>query len=658
MAADHSEARVVDYSRQGLWTVGRCLHASNYAKIPGWQGLPLGCALAIGYPEPAAPGNRQARADRSARSWLEASVVAMTVALRRSTVERSPLDEASAAAADNPPPALPPGIKPYLSAFQNWSGEIVVDSLWTCSVSSPEEVVMLANWARTNAYRLRPRGYSHNWSPLAIPPGTTCGDRVLLVDTTASLTTISVNPGAPASVTAQAGASMQAILSALEECGYGLTHHPAPGDLTIGGVLAIDGHGTAVPADGETLEPGHTFGSVSNLVLSITAVVWDAASDAYVLRTFRRTEPAIGALMAHLGRAFVTEVTLRVGANAMMRCRSHMDIPASEMFGAPSARGRSIEKFLAESGRVEAIWFPFTANPWLKVWTKTTTKPPSSREVGSPYNYPFSDRLSPRLTSLMGRLQVALPRLVPMLGKMQWACAAAGLAATAGWDLWGWSKNMFLYIRPDTLRVTANGYAIICRRTDVQRVIHEFTALYQSKVAEYRALHQYPMNGPVEIRVTGLDHPDDVGIAGAQPVLLSAARPRPDHPEWDCAVWLDLLAVPHTPYANRFYREVEQWCLANFTGNYASVRVEWSKGWGYTDEAAWADAAVLGVGVPASLSHGQPAGQQFCDAHAILDELDPHRIYVSPLLDTLLGPSRADQHQHQSDPTSGDRVAA
>jgi FAD/FMN-containing dehydrogenase len=362
MAADHSEARVVDYSRQGLWTVGRCLHASNYAKIPGWQGLPLGCALAIGYPEPAAPGNRQARADRSARSWLEASVVAMTVALRRSTVERSPLDEASAAAADNPPPALPPGIKPYLSAFQNWSGEIVVDSLWTCSVSSPEEVVMLANWARTNAYRLRPRGYSHNWSPLAIPPGTTCGDRVLLVDTTASLTTISVNPGAPASVTAQAGASMQAILSALEECGYGLTHHPAPGDLTIGGVLAIDGHGTAVPADGETLEPGHTFGSVSNLVLSITAVVWDAASDGYVLRTFRRTEPAIGALMAHLGRAFVTEVTLRVGANAMMRCRSHMDIPASEMFGAPSARGRSIEKFLAESGRVEAIWFPFTAN--------------------------------------------------------------------------------------------------------------------------------------------------------------------------------------------------------------------------------------------------------------------------------------------------------
>ena len=198
----------------------------------------------------------------------------------------------------------------------------------------------------------------------------------------------------------------------------------------------------------------------------------------------------------------------------------------------------------------------------------------------------------------MGRLQSALPQLAPVLGKMQWGCAAAGLAATDGWDLWGWSKNTFLYIRPHTLRVTANAYAIVCRRSDVQRVIHEFTALYQSKVAEYRAVHRYPMNGPVEIRVTGLDHPDDVGVVGPQPVLLSATRPRPDHPEWDCAVWLDILTVPGTPYANRFYREVEKWCLANFTADYASVRVEWSKGWGYTDEAAWTDPAVLGVSVP------------------------------------------------------------
>ena len=48
--------------------------------------------------------------------------------------------------------------------------------------------------------------------------------------------------------------------------------------------------------------------------------------------------------------AVVTEVTLRVGENAMVRCRSYMDIPASEMFGAPAAGGlRSFEKFRSQS---------------------------------------------------------------------------------------------------------------------------------------------------------------------------------------------------------------------------------------------------------------------------------------------------------------------
>ena len=533
------------------------------------------------------------------------------------------------------PPELPAGITPYLQVFENWSGEIVADSLWTCSVSSPEQIVELANWAVTNGYRLRPRGYTHNWSPLTIAPGTTCADRVLLVDTTESLTAVSLNSDPRASVTAQAGASMAAVLTVLEEHGHGLTHNPAPGDLTIGGVLAIGGHGTAVPANGETLTPGHTFGSVSNLVLSITAVVWDAASGSYVLRTFERADPAIGALMAHLGRAFVTEVTLRVGANARVRCQSYMDIPASEMFAPPATPGRTIDQFLSESGRVEAIWFPFTANLWLKVWTKTPTKPPSSREVDQPFNYPFSDNLPPQLTELIAEIQMGNPQLAPALGTLQWTVAAAGLEATLGWDLWGWSKNTSLYIRPTTLRVTANGYAIVCRRADVQRVIHEFTQLYSSKVGAYRALGRYPMNGPVEIRVTGLDQPGDVGVGGAQPVQLSATRPRPDHPEWDCTVWLDILTIPGTPYANEFYREVEQWCLANYSGTYASLRVEWSKGWGYSDAAAWDDARVLGTTIPASLSDGQPVGQQFADARATLDALDPHRIYGSPLLDAL-----------------------
>lgn len=566
----------------------------------------------------------------SRRVFLGATA-ATTVAGGWSLVGRVP----ASASPCGPPPVLPSGITPFLNAFRNWSGEIVVDAVWTCSAQTAEQVVELANWAHTNGYRLRPRGYSHNWSPLTIPPGTGCTDRVLLVDTTESLTAISVD-GEQAAVTAQSGASMEALLTALEEHGYGLSHNPAPGDLTVGGVLAIDAHGTAIPADGETRSPGHTFGSISNLVLALTAVVWDAAAGAYVLRTFTRTDSAAGALMAHVGRAFVTSATLQVGANTRVRCQSYLDIPAAEMFAPAGAAGRTIERFLAESGRIEAIWFPFTEKPWLKVWTVSPTRAPASREVDQPFNYPFSDKLPDRAGELMARIQAGSPWLAPKFGKMQWAATLAGLNATAGWDLWGWAKNTTLYVRPTTLRVTANGYAVLCRRADIQRVIHEFAGVYTATIDRYRAEGRYPVNGPMEIRVTGLDHPGDVGVPGARTVQLSALRPRPDQPDWDCAVWLDLLTLPGTPDAAPFYREIEQWCLANYSGDYAALRVEWSKGWAYSDAAAWTDPAVIGTAVPESLSAGQPPGERFADACATLDRLDPHRIYSSPLLDTLL----------------------
>ena len=43
---------------------------------------------------------------------------------------------------------------------------------------------------------------------------------------------------------------MDTLFASLEAAGYGVTGCPAPGDLSLGGVLAIGGHGTAVPASG------------------------------------------------------------------------------------------------------------------------------------------------------------------------------------------------------------------------------------------------------------------------------------------------------------------------------------------------------------------------------------------------------------------------
>jgi FAD/FMN-containing dehydrogenase len=543
---------------------------------------------------------------------------------------------ASAQSTMAPPLNFPPGLSLYQQAFQNWSGEIVVEQAWTCAPRSAADVVALANWAYAAGYQVRARGMMHNWSPLVIPAGSN-GTNVVLADTTRYLTSVSVNVGgSPASVTAQTGVTMDVLLQDLENAGLGLTAHPAPGDITVGGALAIDGHGTAIPAIGESRIPGHTYGSVSNLILSLTAVVWSPGQRQYVLRTFERSDPAIQPLLAHLGRAFVTEVTLQAGANSRLRCQSFVNIPASALFGAPGSSAHTFDSYVEQSGRVETIWFPFTSAPWLKVWTVTPHKPLLSRQVNSPYNYIFADAIPQTLSGLIKAILTGDVAITPTFGQAELDIVAAGLLATLTADIWGWAKDLLLYVKPTTLRVTANGYAVLTNRASIQQVIHDFTTYYQSQVSAYQDQGNYPMNGPVEIRVTGLDDPADVDITSPASPQLSALRPRPDQPNWNVAVWFDILTMPGTPHANDFYSNIEQWMFNNYTGSYAAVRPEWSKGWAYTSTAAWADPTMLTTTIPNALRAGQPAGDNWDSALAALDTYDPYRIFSNAFLDSFM----------------------
>ncbi|WP_406256320.1 cholesterol oxidase substrate-binding domain-containing protein [Streptomyces chartreusis] len=526
-------------------------------------------------------------------------------------------------------PDFPAEVALYRSAYRNWVGEITADGLWACAPGGPEQVVAVVNWAWGHGRRVRARGASHGWSPLTITPGTASDAPVLLVDTAAHLTGLSLE--SPTSVRAGAGVTLEALLTYLEEHGLGVTATPAPGNLTLGGALAVDAHGTAVPARGERRLPGHTYGSLSNLVLSLTAVVWDEGSGAYTLRTYDRDEADCAALLTHLGRSLVTEVVLRVGANTNLRCVSRTDIPAGELFGAPGAGGRTFESFLDRAGRVETIWFAFTEHPWLKVWSVSPARPPASRHVSRPYNYPFSDSVPTPVAELVGRIVSAGAwYLAPVLGNAQYDAAALGLVATLSADIWGPSKNTLLYLRPTTLRIATNGCAVLTGRGQVQRVVAEFTAFYRERLTAYAARGRFPVNGSVEIRVTGLDDPADAGVEGARIPLLSALRPPADRPEWDTAVWLNVLTLPGTPYAEAFLREMERFVLRTFDGGYAMARVEWSKGYAYTDDAAWSDGEVLGSVVPGSFGEegwGQAAGA--------LERLDPHRVFGNAFLDRL-----------------------
>ncbi|MFG2965504.1 cholesterol oxidase substrate-binding domain-containing protein [Streptomyces sp. NPDC048288] len=520
-------------------------------------------------------------------------------------------------------PDFPAGVALYRSAYRNWVGEITADGLWACAPADAGQVLAVVDWAWRNSRRVRARGASHGWSPLTITEGTAADDQVLLVDTTAHLTGLSLESGSL--VRAGTGVTLEALLTFLEGHGLGLTAAPAPGDLTLGGALAVDAHGTAVPADGEDPLPGHTYGSLSNLVVSLTAVVWDEDTGAYVLRTFGRGEADCAALLTHLGRALVTEVVLRVGANSSLRCVSRTDIPAGELFAAPGSGGRTLDGFLTRSGRVEAIWFAFTEYPWLKEWSVAPARPLTSRHVTSPYNYPFSDNVPTVVADLAGRMvSDAAWYLAPVLGNAQLDVAALGLVTTLSSDIWGPSKNTLLYIRPTTLRINANGYAVLTERGEVQRVVHEFTSFYRERLTTYAASGRFPVNGSVEIRVTGLDEPEDVGVAGAQVPSLSAVRPRDGA---DTAVWLDVLTLPGTPYAEAFMRELETFLFERFEG----TRVEWSKGWAYTESGVWSDEEVLGVRIPDSFG-----GAVWDAAVGVLDRLDPHGVFGNGFLDGVL----------------------
>jgi FAD/FMN-containing dehydrogenase len=598
------------------------------------------------------PRSNSDRARASGGSAQHAKPKAMTAPTRRAflagagaatagALAWSPVFRATPASADPAtraiaaqPPNFPSSIDVYQQAYQNWSGMIVIDDVWTCAPASPADVVTLANWAHANGYRLRAKGMSHGWSPTLLPSGST-GAGYVLLDTTQHLTSVSISSG---TVTAQAGVTMDTLTTALAASGHGLAAVPAPGDITLGGALAINAHGTAIPADGETPLSGQTYGSLSNLILELTAVVWDSGTSAYVLQTFQRSDPDIRAFLVHLGRAFVTQVTMQVAASQNIQCQSWFDVSMADLCAAPASAGSSsVASYISGAGRIEMIWFPFTANPWLKVWKIAADQPFLSKEVSSPYNYTFADSVTSAENTFFGDVVDGITSGTPAYEETALSLTGAGLIATDTWDIWGKWQNVLLYVKPTTARIVDGGWAVITSRANIQQVVSDFYAQYESLLTSFSGNGQYPMNGPVEIRITGLDDPSLVTTSGAQSPILSSIRPRPDQPDWDVAVWLNMGTLPVTPGFSQFYTEMESWIWGHYTGSYATVRPEWSKAWACTSTAPWTNTSILASTIPAAVSAGQASDDGWSEAIAILTTYDPDKVFSSPFLDTLFG---------------------
>jgi FAD/FMN-containing dehydrogenase len=384
--------------------------------------------------------------------------------------------------------------------------------------------------------------------------------------------------------------------------------------VTIGGVLAVGGHGSGVPAMGEMRPEGKTFGSLSNLVTAIEVVAWSPRVRGHRVRRIERDDPLARPVLAHLGRAFVTAVELRTGADANLRCESFTDIPWSELCG---ARGRTAASFLDQAGRIEIIWFPYTSDPWLKVWSVAPAQPPGSRLTEQPYNYPFSDNIPDEVAVLAGQLTAGNPAAAPLFGQLCYSVTDAGLTATGGRDLWGRSRNTLLYLKPTTLRYIPGSWAIHCRRADVQDILGDLMRDHAARLAAHRARDEFPINGPVEIRVTGVDRAADVGIPGAVAPAFAPTRRR--RPEWDTVIWFSVLSFVGSPATPAYLRETERRLYARYPG---AVVPEWCKGWAYTDAGAWRDRARF--------------PRLNAAARRSLHQLDPHRVFSNTLLDRVV----------------------
>lgn len=315
----------------------------------------------------------------------------------------------------------------------------------------------------------------HSWAPLTITSTTPCG-KTLLVDTTKHLTAMRIlgnSSGlhAPNNVIVQTGASWEQLLTYLETKGFGVFSFPAVGQMSVGGTLAVGAHGTGFPTRGAKMSSGFRSGSISNLVTSLDAVVWDYEKNAYALRTFiRMRDSDARAFLVHLGRAFITQVTLMVDANYNLRCQSITNIPAAALFSRDHDNENALANFVENYDRVEAQFFPYTEKTWLKLWTEEKTKNGNAVVIEKPYPYTHGRQVSRQVDRLIALVAAGITRLTPVISRATYEIGVSGVALTRTADVWGPSKNSLLYYHHLAHKFVSLGFNVVTTRSNIQKV--------------------------------------------------------------------------------------------------------------------------------------------------------------------------------------------
>ena len=67
------------------------------------------------------------------------------------------------------------------------------------------------------------------------------------------------------------------------------------------------------------------------------------------------------------------------------------------------------------------------------------------------------------------------------------------------------------------------------------------------------------------------------------------------------------------------------------------MRVEWSKGWGYTDAGPWTNEQIINGAVPESFRNGRARNENWESMLSQMKRFDPHDVVVNDFLLELLG---------------------
>ncbi len=377
---------------------------------------------------------------------------------------------------------------------------------------------------------------------------------------------------------------------------------------------------------GRRSTPGQSFGSLSNLVTrDDRGGVGRRCRPLRVARLHpcgsgdHGTAHASGPQLRHLGHPAGR-------ANTRLRCQSIMDIPWQEMF-APRDHRPDVRAVRRGVGRVEAIWFRSPTAVAQDLVADAGEAAGVTRGL-RPLQLLLHRQPPEPLTDLLGQVAGGIQAATPAFGVGQLAAVQAGLALTDTDDLGLVQGRAVLSAAHHDAGHRRGGGG---RHRSARTSSGSSTSSRPGTTAGCaRGAGEVP--GQRALRgadVQGRRRCEGWSGRSAGPPNLSAVRPRPDHPEWDTCIWMNVVTLPGTPGAAEYFARNGTLDGAALFGRLRDVPVRVGEGLGLHRSGGYRDDEWLGQTLPAAYTTGIPASGNFAAARASLNAHDPHRVFAN-----------------------------